>query len=82
MPTAAEFHFSSGPLARPLRNARWWGSGTAVEMKPLSPREQDVNKSQQLLRDPSAARSIPFVPGETRSGMAQGHLVYPQGRAT
>lgn len=47
-------------------------------MKPLSTREQDVKKSQQLLRDPSAARSIPFVPGETRSGMAQGHLSIPR----
>lgn len=78
MPTAAEFHFPSGPLARPLREARWWGSGTVTEMKPLSPREQDVNRSQHLLRDPSAARGIPSVPGETGSGMAQGHLSIPR----
>lgn len=30
MPIAAEFHFPSGFLARPLRKARWWGFGTVI----------------------------------------------------
>lgn len=30
MPMAAEFHFPAGFLGRPLRKARWWGSGTVI----------------------------------------------------